>query len=365
MTNTNTEIKIAMVCSLPYGYGGMENMISILLNHAKSIGHIEPFFFDFHNGENKRFCLSQNICLPHKKLPRIVQEAYIILQLRSFISYFDPDCIICLDDKSCQLTYRSMALLRQKNLALGSWLHRSLHTYKKTNYIKKMGFHIAISKGLKLQLEEIGVPPEKIFYLPNCNTSNYTISSLPEKLSLNEIIHFVYIGRVQFEAQKNLQDLFLAFARVEAPCHLDIIGDGPRQEVLNCKKLCKELGISEKVTFHGWQPNAWQYLETKRILNIAALCLTSTYEGFPLVLIEAISQGIFCISSDCPTGPKDILNADNGILYSTGNITELTQAMYYSINTKKNRSTIRKTSTQYSQKKYISNFKQIIFKNHE
>ena len=60
-----------------------------------------------------------------------------------------------------------------------------------------------------------------------------------------------------------------------------------------------------------------------------------------------------------------ILNADNGILYSTGNIAELTQAMYSSINTKKNRSTIRKTSTQYSQKKYISNFKQIIFKNHE
>lgn len=338
----------------------MENMISTLINHVNSIGHIKPFFFDFHNGENKRFRISQNICLPHKKLPRIIQEIYIIRQLRSFISHFNPDCIICLDDKSCQLTYRSTVLFWKKNWKLGSWLHRSLHTYKKTNFIKKMEFHIAISKGLKSQLEEIGIPPEKIHYLPNCNTSNYIISSLPENLSHNEVIHFIYIGRVQFEDQKNLQDLFLAFAKVGGSCHLDIIGDGPRQEVWKCKKLCKRLDISEKVTFHGWQPNAWQYLESKRILNIAALCLTSTYEGFPLVLIEAISQGIFCISSDCPTGPADILNANNGILYPTGDITELAQAMHCAINIHQNRFTIRKTSEPYSQKKYISKFKQIV-----
>lgn len=364
MTASNLHSKIALVCSLPYGKGGMESMISTLVDNAALVGEVKTFFFDFHNALNKNFFINNNVCLPNPKFPRIIQELCVVSCLRSFLSKYAPDSVICLDEKSCQLAYYSSVFLPTKTWILGSWLHRSMHTYKKTSFIKKMDFHLAISNGIKSQLENIGIDPKKISLLPNCNTATYSIPSLPDTLSLTEKIHFIYIGRVQFDDQKNLKDLFSAFARLKLHCHLDIIGDGTSADIIKCKNLCIKLGILNKVTFHGWQSNAWKYLENAKIYNIAALCLTSTYEGFPLVLIEAISQGIFCISSDCQTGPRDIIHSGNGILYPTGNIEKLAQAMNLSISTHIDRTTIRKTAEIYSKDKYLKKINQILLTRH-
>ncbi len=53
--------------------------------------------------------------------------------------------------------------------------------------------------------------------------------------------------------------------------------------------------------------------------NVTALLLTSAFEGFPMTLLEAMSYGIPCISSDCMSGPRDMIKPGlNGELYTRG-----------------------------------------------
>lgn len=357
----NTQIKIVLISILPSGRGGMENMILTLIKQSQLIGNIELFFFDFHNGKNKNFNITSDIYLPNPIAPRIFQEISIVREFRYFLTKTAPDVVLCLDDKSCQIAYVATVLTKKRKWQLASWLHRSIHTYKSSSAIKRMDFHIAISSGIKSQLEHIGINSKDIYLLMNCNTAQTKVP-LPEYITTSEKIHFIYIGRIQFEDQKNLKELLLGFSKLDniSNYHLDIIGSGPVRELQKCKDFCNALNIKENVTFHGWHHDAWDYLYRINLHNIAALCLTSTYEGFPLVLIEAISQGIFCISSDCQTGPKDIINNNNGILYPVGDTDQLSLAMLQAVTNKLNRSQIKQTSFQYSKHQYTKKFKTIM-----
>lgn len=131
------------------------------------------------------------------------------------------------------------------------------------------------------------------------------------------------MGRIQFEDQKNLKEVFLALGKLDKPFRLDLVGNGSDHDMIKLKKLALELGIQDKIYWHDWQTNPWGYVE-KTIQTVSALVLTSTFEGFPMILCEALSRGIFCISSDCTTGPSDIIKPTNGLLYPPGNIDALT-----------------------------------------
>jgi UDP-D-galactose:(glucosyl)LPS alpha-1,6-D-galactosyltransferase len=86
------------------------------------------------------------------------------------------------------------------------------------------------------------------------------------------------------------------------------------------KKLALELGISDRIEWTGWVHNPWAAIKA-----VSALVLTSQYKGFPMVLIESLIRGIPCLSSDCPTGPADIIiPGENGWLYPLHNISQLT-----------------------------------------
>jgi len=96
---------------------------------------------------------------------------------------------------------------------------------------------------------------------------------------------------------------------------LKIIETGPSEEKL--KRLASKLGISERISWFGFQKEPFSLVK-----EVTALLLTSGYEGFPMVLVEAIQRGIPVISSDCG-GPKDIVIAGvNGYLYREGDMDE-------------------------------------------
>jgi UDP-D-galactose:(glucosyl)LPS alpha-1,6-D-galactosyltransferase len=87
-----------------------------------------------------------------------------------------------------------------------------------------------------------------------------------------------------------------------------------------CQAYGRELGIDERIVWHGWQADPWGYVR-ERIGPVSALLLTSAFEGFGMTLVEAMSYGIYCISSDCPSGPADIIREGvNGKLYAPGDL---------------------------------------------
>lgn len=119
------------------------------------------------------------------------------------------------------------------------------------------------------------------------------------------------IGRL--EEVKRFDILLKAFALVNnSGWCLKIIGDGSLMNSL--KQLAFDLGISESVEFLGFQVNPYPYLKNADIFT-----LTSDYEGFANVLIEALALEVPIIATNCEVGPSEILaNGEYGLLTPTG-----------------------------------------------
>ena len=92
---------------------------------------------------------------------------------------------------------------------------------------------------------------------------------------------------------------------------------------LNLEQLAQSLKINDNVSFY--EPvNDINY----KYLNASFYIMTSHYEGFPMVLLEAMASGLPCIAYDCPCGPRAIIqNNENGFLIENGNIDAFVQKM--------------------------------------
>ncbi|RDI24961.1 glycosyltransferase involved in cell wall biosynthesis [Pseudacidovorax intermedius] len=124
-----------------------------------------------------------------------------------------------------------------------------------------------------------------------------------------------YIGRLDIE-QKNLLtmlDMFFQSGLWRKGFSMTFVGNGPAERIL--KERANELDLNEFVSFF---PFSTKVKEFYRQANI--FVMTSNYEGFPLALIEAMSQGVPCVAFDCDYGPRElIVNGHNGYLINPRN----------------------------------------------
>jgi glycosyltransferase involved in cell wall biosynthesis len=113
----------------------------------------------------------------------------------------------------------------------------------------------------------------------------------------------VLLGVGRLSRQKDFSTLLRAFARIHqrnTGMHLVILGEG--EERPNLEALAKDLGINENVSLPGFVDNPFAYMSAADLF-----VLSSRSEGCPNVLIEAMACGTPVVSTDCPTGPDEIL----------------------------------------------------------
>ena len=105
------------------------------------------------------------------------------------------------------------------------------------------------------------------------------------------------------------------------------MGYGTNKKIIH--KFIKENKLEKKIKVIGFQKNPYPFIKKADIF-----VLSSLYEGLPNVLLEALTLKKFVISSDCPTGPREILkNGKYGFLFMVKNINQLTsQIIKYSNN---------------------------------
>ncbi|EXJ17197.1 Glycosyl transferase, group 1 [Imhoffiella purpurea] len=129
------------------------------------------------------------------------------------------------------------------------------------------------------------------------------------------------VGRLQ--RQKDFPTLIRAFARLRErhACRLMILGEGAARPKL--ESLIREMGLDEVVDLPGFQSNPYAFL-TRASLFV----LSSAWEGSPNVLTEAMALGVPVVSTDCPSGPREILDAGrHGPLVPVGDVEALAEAM--------------------------------------
>ena len=132
------------------------------------------------------------------------------------------------------------------------------------------------------------------------------------------------IAAGRLERQKGFDLLLQAFAALAAKYPdwtLDIFGRGSRHEAL--ERSVAELGLVGQVRINAPTDRLGQ-----RMRDASVFVLSSRFEGFPLVLLEALTAGLAVVSFDCPTGPGEILtDGTNGLLVPAGDVPAFAAAL--------------------------------------
>ncbi len=178
------------------------------------------------------------------------------------------------------------------------------------------------------------------------------------KIFKNKSFKIVSVGR--FEKQKDFHTILKAFRLIldnKPNTELILIGDGPDKEILN--DLSKNLDVYKKVHFLKWQKNVYKYLK-----HCDLFILSSNYEGFAMVIVEAMAMGIPVVATNTPYGPKEILdNGKYGVLVPMKDTQKMASEILKLIKSKKLRNRYRKSGLErvkkYGTKNMLKEFKNL------
>ncbi|MGE8150080.1 glycosyltransferase [Pseudomonas vancouverensis] len=175
-------------------------------------------------------------------------------------------------------------------------------------YLCGSGQVVAVSHGLHQALARL-MPwgRQRIRYCPNAVVTDQLYAAargpLPKGLPRE---YWIAVGRlIELKGFHLLLEAYAQVASNPLVPDLMIVGDGPMRESL--VDQAQRLGIARRVTFTGHLGNPYPLIRHARLL-----ILSSFYEGQPTVLIEALALGTPVLATDCPSGPRELL--DNGRL---------------------------------------------------
>lgn len=213
----------------------------------------------------------------------------------------------------------SMTLRRPLKRRFAKWL------YPRADRI------IAISQGVKQDLvEQFGMPPGKIEVIYNPMVTRdfeERARRCPEHSWLGPEQPPVFLGAGRLSGQKDFVTLVEAFAQVRSriPCRLIILGEGEQRPLIEARAL--QLNVRDDVDLPGYvsDPLPW-------MAAADAFVLSSRYEGLGNVLVEAMAVGTTLVSTDCPSGPSEILEGGRlGRLSPVGHPRRLAEGMLQAV----------------------------------
>lgn len=190
--------------------------------------------------------------------------------------------------------------LSQASLSGRSGLRKSLKVQRLKAIYDGLNI-VAVSKGIADDIQAIGIVPKtlKVIYNP-IDVEVLKQKAREESPCLDEE-YIVYVGRLA--ASKRHDRALEAYKKSGVNEKLLIVGEGEMREKI--EENIKRLELENKVVLCGFQSNPYAIIKRAKLL-----ILTSDYEGLPTVLIEALSLGVPVISTDCPSGPREILQED-------------------------------------------------------
>lgn len=220
-------------------------------------------------------------------------------------------------------TYWSQALKEERrfsrNRLLAVWGSRLLYPRADTILAVSQGVAHDAARVLKLPLERIHV-----VYNPTITPDLQEKACAPlEHPWFTEGYPPIVLAAGRLETPKGFDVLLRSFASVrqQMDARLVILGKGSQRESL--LELAAQLGVADSVDLPGFEPNPFRYMS-----RASVFVLSSRYEGLPNVLIQAMACGCPVVSTNCPSGPEEILDGGKyGELTPVDNPSALAEAI--------------------------------------
>ncbi|CAA6804571.1 MAG: Alpha-1,4-N-acetylgalactosamine transferase PglJ (EC [uncultured Sulfurovum sp.] len=206
----------------------------------------------------------------------------------------------------------------------------------------KADWIIANAEGNRLDLiNNFAINPQKISTIPNLFDLKKIAMLSTTPVDDIDFTPFTFVTVGRLDQGKNHKLMINAFAKLEnTSSQLLILGEGSEREALQVQ--IEALGLSKRVVLLGFDNNPYKYFSKSDVF-----VFSSNYEGFPNVIVEALACNLPVISTDCKSGPREILLAhsalepqlkegleesDYGILFPVNGEKELVQAMNMMLN---------------------------------
>jgi glycosyltransferase involved in cell wall biosynthesis len=206
---------------------------------------------------------------------------------------------------------------------------------------------VPVSEGVGEDLVNLGISPDKIQVI-----HNPVVTPALLEQSQAPVDHpwfapgqppvIVAVGRL--EQQKDYPTLFQAFAiaRKSRKMRLMVLGEGVLRPQL--EQQLQTLGLQEDVSLEGFVSNPFAYVARSNLF-----VLSSIFEGLPTVLIEAMAVGTPVVSTDCPSGPREILQGGHyGPLVQMSDPQELAAAMLKRLEMPRQTDLLKQRANKYS-----------------
>ncbi len=302
--------------------GGAERVVSTLSKEFEKMGHevVIVLFRDIKEYDYGGRIVSLNSPPSSFKAVKAYRFARRIQCLKRVFDREKPDKIFSFVESSNFVTiltgYEAVVSIRNNPLKKhASWQREMIKLLYNRDNVKKV---VAVSKEIEdILKEKFHIKRTTYLHNPVVFDENYQI-----KEDLSKYKPFLLsVGRLH--PQKNFFMLINAFLNSLASVEMKllILGEGKERESL--ETLIEKRDAKDKVFLMGRRDNIKDFYAQAEMF-----VLSSRYEGFPNALVEALSFSLPSIATNCPTGPKEIIeNMQNAILIENENEKELTKAI--------------------------------------
>lgn len=312
-------MKIAYCIHSLHLFGGIERVLTIKANYLADV-----FGYEVHiitadlRGREPHFRLSEKITLHDAGVSEKFRKMAYRRRLDSILCAIRPDicisvggeeafCLPACTDGSIKVSEFHFSHEKYYMKYGGSYLgnlYARLRTRRIEKLAGKLDKFIVLTESDRKAWEKV---------VPNVTSIYNPLTFKSEKAAPLDSHICIAIGRL--EPQKNFGDLVRAWKEVAErfpDWELDIYGTGRQKEMLSSK--IHESGLDGAVRLMGNSGDI-----KGKMLESSCLVMSSAYEGFPMVLLEASETGLPMVSYDCPKGPSEvIIDGESGYLVKPG-----------------------------------------------